>query len=231
MVRPWWCLAMANRWAPPSIAMDLRPARYAITRDGLIIVSSEAGVVDIPVADIVEKGRLGPGQMIAVDFGTQEILKNWTIKARVASQQPYGDWLKDHRQVIPPQLFSEPLQVDAATLLQQQTAFGYTAEDVDLIIQDMAALAKEPTFCMGDDIPLAVLSTKAHLLYDYFKQRFAQVTNPAIDPLRERLVMSLTTQLGARGNLLDVGPEDARLLKLRLRSSMRRSWTKSNRPA
>jgi glutamate synthase (ferredoxin) len=192
----------------------LRPARYAITRDGLIIVSSEAGVVDIPVADIVEKGRLGPGQMIAVDFGTQEILKNWTIKARVASQQPYGDWLETHRQVMPPQLFSEPLQVDAATLLQQQTAFGYTAEDVDLIIQDMAALAKEPTFCMGDDIPLAVLSTKAHLLYDYFKQRFAQVTNPAIDPLRERLVMSLTTQLGARGNLLDVGPEDAQLLKL-----------------
>lgn len=192
----------------------LRPARYAITQDGLIIVSSEAGVVDIPIEDIVEKGRLGPGQMIAVDFGTQEILKNWTIKARVARQQPYGDWLENHRQVIPPQLFSEPLQMDAATLLQQQTAFGYTAEDVDLIIQDMAALAKEPTFCMGDDIPLAVLSTKAHLLYDYFKQRFAQVTNPAIDPLRERLVMSLTTQLGARGNLLDVGPEDAQLLKL-----------------
>ncbi len=192
----------------------LRPARYVITRDGLIIVSSEAGVVDIPVEDIVEKGRLGPGQMIAVDFSTQEILKNWTIKERVAKQQPYGDWLDTHRQVIPPQLFSEPLQVDAATLLQQQTAFGYTAEDVDLIIQDMAALAKEPTFCMGDDIPLAVLSTKAHLLYDYFKQRFAQVTNPAIDPLRERLVMSLTTQLGARGNLLDVGPTDAQFLKL-----------------
>ncbi|MDA0267277.1 MAG: glutamate synthase-related protein [Cyanobacteria bacterium] len=192
----------------------LRPARYVITRDGLIIVSSEAGVVDIPVEDIVEKGRLGPGQMIAVDFDTQEILKNWTIKERVAQQQPYGEWLDTHRQTIQPQLFSEPLQVDAATLLQQQTAFGYTAEDVDLIIQDMAALAKEPTFCMGDDIPLAVLSTKAHLLYDYFKQRFAQVTNPAIDPLRERLVMSLTTQLGARGNLLEVGPEDARLLKL-----------------
>ena len=191
----------------------LRPARYAITQDGLIIVSSEAGVVDLPIADIVEKGRLGPGQMIAVDFGTQEILKNWTVKERIAKQHPYGDWLRAHRQTISPQLFSENLQVDAATLLQQQTAFGYTAEDVDLIIQDMAALAKEPTFCMGDDIPLAVLSTKAHLLYDYFKQRFAQVTNPAIDPLRERLVMSLTTQLGARGNLLEVGPEDARFLK------------------
>jgi glutamate synthase (ferredoxin) len=98
--------------------------------------------------------------------------------------------------------------------LQQQTAFGYTAEDVDMIIQDMASLAKEPTYCMGDDIPLAVLSTKAHLLYDYFKQRFAQVTNPAIDPLRERLVMSLTTQLGARGNLLEEQADYAHLLRL-----------------
>ncbi len=192
----------------------LRPARYAITRDGLIIVSSEAGVVDIAVENIIEKGRLGPGQMIAVDFQTQEILKNWDIKRRVASQQPYGEWLRNHRQTIAPQLFQEDRDLDATTLLRQQTAFGYTAEDVDMILQDMAALGKEPTFCMGDDIPLAVLSTKAHLLYDYFKQRFAQVTNPAIDPLRERLVMSLTTQLGARGNLLEEHPDYAHLLKL-----------------
>jgi len=192
----------------------LRPARYAVTRDGLIIVSSEAGVVDVPVDQIVEKGRLGPGQMIAVDLQSQEILKNWEIKQRVAAQQPYGDWLAQNRQEIRPQLFSETVQVTGAELLQQQTAFGYTAEDLEMIIQDMAALGKEPTFCMGDDIPLAVLSTKAHLLYDYFKQRFAQVTNPAIDPLRERLVMSLDTQLGARGNLLAAHAEYAKLLKL-----------------
>ncbi|MDB9529049.1 glutamate synthase-related protein [Oscillatoria sp. CS-180] len=192
----------------------LRPARYIVTSDGLIIVSSEAGVVDIPIEKIVEKGRLGPGQVIAVDFETQEILKNWDIKQRVANQQPYGDWLTHYRQTIQPQLFSEKTSLEATTLLQQQTAFGYTAEDVDMIIQDMAAQAKEPTFCMGDDIPLAVLSTKAHLLYDYFKQRFAQVTNPPIDPLRERLVMSLETQLGKRGNLLEEHPEYARLLKL-----------------
>jgi glutamate synthase (ferredoxin) len=193
----------------------LRPARYIITSDGLIIVSSEAGVVDVPIESIVEKGRLGPGQMIAVDFETHEILKNWEIKQRVAAQQPYGEWLAQHRQTIAPQLFSETtVLTDSAALLQQQTAFGYTAEDMEMIIQDMAAQGKEPTYCMGDDIPLAVLSTKAHLLYDYFKQRFAQVTNPPIDPLRERLVMSLETQLGQRGNLLEEHAEYARLLKL-----------------
>ncbi|MGF1458769.1 MAG: glutamate synthase-related protein [Leptolyngbyaceae cyanobacterium] len=192
----------------------LRPARYIITSDGLIIVSSEAGVVDVPVDSIVEKGRLGPGQMIAVDFETHEILKNWDIKQRVAHQAPYGEWLNQYRKAIQPQMFAEGTICKGATLMQQQTAFGYTAEDVEMIIQDMAAQGKEPTYCMGDDIPLAVLSTKAHLLYDYFKQRFAQVTNPPIDPLRERLVMSLEMQLGRRGNLLEEQAEHARLLKL-----------------
>ena len=192
----------------------LRPARYVITRDGYIIVSSEAGVVDVDPGQVVEKGRLGPGQMIAVDLQSREILKNWTLKQRVASQQPYGQWLREHRTEMTPQPFANQRFLPPAELLQQQTAFGYTAEDLDMVIQDMAAQGKEPTYCMGDDIPLAVLSGKPHLLYNYFKQRFAQVTNPAIDPLRERLVMSLTTQLGARGNLLDEQPEYARLLKL-----------------
>jgi len=192
----------------------LRPARYLVTKDGLLMVSSEAGVLDVAPEDILEKGRLGPGQMIAVDLQRHEILKNWAIKQRVATRHPYGAWLKSHRVELSPQLFAEQRFYQADELLQQQNAFGYTVEDVDMIIQDMAAQGKEPTFCMGDDIPLAVLSEKPHLLYDYFKQRFAQVTNPAIDPLRERLVMSLTTQLGARGNLLDEKPEYARLLKL-----------------
>ncbi|MEM6253375.1 MAG: glutamate synthase large subunit [Cyanobacteria bacterium P01_D01_bin.156] len=190
----------------------LRPARYAITRSGYLVVSSEAGVVDLPTEDVVEKGRLGPGQMIAIDFDTHEILKNWDIKQRVAQSQPYGDWLRDHRQVISPQLFQERPQLDTKVLLTQQTAFGYTAEDLDMIIQDMAAQGKEPTYCMGNDAPLAVLSDKPHLLYNYFKQRFAQVTNPPIDPLRERLVMSLQTQLGQRSNLLEDQP--SRLIKL-----------------
>ena len=192
----------------------LRPARYVITKDDLLMVSSEAGVLDVAPEDILEKGRLGPGQMIAVDLHSQEILKNWAIKQRVATRHPYGQWLKDNRAEVPPQLFSEQAVYSSEDLLLQQSAFGYTTEDVDMIIQDMAAQAKEPTFCMGDDTPHAVLSSKPHLLYDYFKQRFAQVTNPAIDPLRERLVMSLTTQLGRQGNLLDERPEYARLLQL-----------------
>jgi glutamate synthase (ferredoxin) len=192
----------------------LRPARYAITRDGYIVVSSEAGTVDLDEAEILEKGRLGPGQMIAFDLESHELLKNWELKQRIAQAHPYGEWLRQHRQELSPQPFAEAPMMDQPTLLRHQTAFGYTAEDVEMIIQEMGAQGKEPTFCMGDDIPLAVLSEKPHILYDYFKQRFAQVTNPAIDPLREKLVMSLTTQLGARGNLLAVKPEHAQLLKL-----------------
>ena len=192
----------------------LRPARYCITKDGLVVVGSEAGVVDLPEADIVEKGRLGPGQMITVDLTSHEVLKNWQIKERVATKNPYGDWLNSHRQELKSQPMQSSLSLDPAVLLQQQTAFGYTAEDLEMVIQDMATTSKEPTFCMGDDIPLAVLSSKPHLLYDYFKQRFAQVTNPPIDPLRESLVMSLSMQLGARGNMLQPKAEGARLLKL-----------------
>jgi glutamate synthase (ferredoxin) len=193
----------------------LRPARYVITRDGYIVVASEAGVVDIPETEIVEKGRLGPGQMISVDLETHELLKNWDIKQRVASAKPYGQWLKQYRHELQPQATAEAApKMTGEALLRCQTAFGYTAEDVEMIIQEMAAQGKEPTFCMGDDIPLAVLSEKPRLLYDYFKQRFAQVTNPAIDPYRERLVMSLSTQLGERGNILEEKPEFAHLLKL-----------------
>lgn len=192
----------------------LRPARYTITRDGYIMVSSEAGVIDISEPEIVEKGRLGPGQAIAFDLERHEVLKNWQIKKQVASLQPYGDWLRQHRIDIQPGQFIAENELDSQTLIRQQMAFGYTSEDVEMIIEEMASQGKEPTFCMGDDIPLAVLSTKPRLLYDYFKQRFAQVTNPAIDPLRESLVMSLNMQLGARGNILEAKPENARLLKL-----------------
>jgi len=191
----------------------LRPARYCVTKDGLVIVGSEAGVVPIDEADIIEKGRLGPGQMIAVDLESQEFLLNWEIKKRVSSNLPYGEWLKN-RQNLANQPFSTETELQPEKLLQMQTAFGFGLEDMDMVISDMAKTGKEPTFCMGDDIPLAVLSERPHLLYDYFKQRFAQVTNPAIDPLREGMVMSLNMQLGKRGNLLDVKPEYARMLKI-----------------
>ncbi|MDX2100285.1 MAG: glutamate synthase-related protein [Leptolyngbyaceae cyanobacterium bins.59] len=192
----------------------LRPARYAKTREGWVIVASEAGVVEIPDTDILEKGRLGPGQMIAVDLEKGELLKNWEIKQRVAQTYPYGEWLEAHRASLKGKPFDDMPHLDAQKLLQSQISFGYTSEDVDMIIEVMAAQGKEPTFCMGDDAPLAILSEKPRLLYDYFKQRFAQVTNPPIDPLRESLVMSLTMELGARGNLLEAKPEYARLLKL-----------------
>ncbi|HIK07781.1 MAG TPA: glutamate synthase large subunit [Trichormus sp. M33_DOE_039] len=213
----------------------LRPARYVITKDDYIVVASEAGVVDFPEANIVEKGRLGPGQMIAVDLVNHEVLKNWQIKQRAAKKHPYGEWLRQYRQNLKQIVGQSSASngngngnghkvsenghlttntIDKQTLLRQQIAFGYTTEDVEMVIHPMASNGAEPTFCMGDDIPLAVLSDKPHLLYDYFKQRFAQVTNPAIDPLREKLVMSLKVELGERGNLLAPKPEFAKRLKL-----------------
>ncbi|WP_084639309.1 glutamate synthase large subunit [Geitlerinema sp. PCC 9228] len=194
----------------------LRPARYALMEDGLVVVASEAGVIDLPASQVVEKGRLGPGQTIAVDLQKQQVLKNWDIKKQVAKAHPYGEWLQQYRLCVAQESFQDgdSTWIDKDQLPQQQMAFGYTSEDVEMIVEAMAKQGKEPTFCMGDDIPLAVLSDKPRLLYDYFKQRFAQVTNPAIDPLREGLVMSLEMLLGERGNLLDVKPEYAHLVKL-----------------
>ena len=192
----------------------LRPARYCLTQDGFIFVSSEAGVVPVPETKIVTKGRLGPGQMIAVDFEQQSVLTNWEIKQQIAQQYPYGDWVRSHRRTLTEQPCADATQMDEITHLRQQIAFGYSTEDVDMMIVDMAKDGKEPTFCMGDDAPLAVLSERSHVLYDYFKQRFAQVTNPPIDPLREKLVMSLVLSLGRRGNLLERGPEAAQQLQL-----------------
>ena len=192
----------------------LRPARYCITNDGLVIVASEAGVVDVDEAKVIEKGRLGPGQMVAVELESGEMLHNWEIKQRVAQTRPFGEWIQQQRHSVEAQDFATETQWEKETVLRSQTAFGYTAEDVEMIVVPMATAGKEPTFCMGDDIPLAALSDKPRLLYDYFKQRFAQVTNPPIDPLRESLVMSLSMQLGKRGNILDPNPEAARLLKL-----------------
>lgn len=192
----------------------LRPARYMVTSDGMVIVSSEAGTVDIPEADIIEKGRLGPGQMIAVDLQTNEILHNWDIKERVAKAHPYGEWIKQYRQNLEAKPYHEATTLDEQHLLTYQTAFGYTLEDVEMVVEAMAQDGKEPIFCMGDDAPLAVLSQRPHLLYDYFKQRFAQVTNPPIDPLREGTVMSLAMYLGEKANLLLATPEAANQIKL-----------------
>ncbi|MCP9800981.1 glutamate synthase large subunit [Synechococcus sp. RedBA-s] len=192
----------------------LRPARYCITSDGLVVMGSETGVVEIDESRIVEKGRLGPGQMLAVDLENGRLLQNWQVKEEAASRYPYAAWLQEHRRSLEPQPWRTEQQLANLDLLRHQTAFGFTAEDLDLVIEDMAGQGKEPTYCMGDDIPLAVLSSKPHLLYDYFKQRFAQVTNPPIDPLREELVMSLEMHLGRRGSALRPEPSAASVLHL-----------------
>ena len=192
----------------------LRPARYCITGDGFVVMGSETGVVELEESRIIEKGRLGPGQMLAVDLEQGRLLHNWDVKQEVAARYPYAAWLGEHRRTLAGQPWLQQRQLGDLELMQQQTAFGFTAEDLDLVIEDMAGGAKEPTYCMGDDIPLAVLSGKPHLLYDYFKQRFAQVTNPPIDPLREKLVMSLEMHLGKRGSPLRPDPAAASVLHL-----------------
>ena len=192
----------------------LRPARYCITNDGYVVMGSETGVVELEESRIIEKGRLGPGQMLAVDLEQHRLLRNWDVKEETAARLPYAGWLHDHRRSLSPGAWQTERSLGDLELLQQQTAFGFTAEDLDLVIEDMAGQGKEPTYCMGDDIPLAVLSSKPHLLYDYFKQRFAQVTNPPIDPLREKLVMSLEMHLGRRGSALRPDASGAAVLHL-----------------
>ena len=192
----------------------LRPARYTITDSGLVILSSEAGVIDLSTSNIIKKGRLGPGQMFCIDMINNIILDNWIIKQSVASSCPYNKWLDQYQQELKPQLYLDDLGVNPSEMMRWHTAFGYTSEDVELVIEHMAGLAKEPTFCMGDDTPLAILSNKSHLLFNYFKQRFAQVTNPAIDPLRESLVMSLNVYLGSKGNILEPLDSMAKFIKL-----------------
>ena len=176
----------------------LRPARYSITNDGFVIMGSETGVVDIEENRVIEKGRLGPGQMLAVDLSQNKILRNWEVKAEAAKRKNYKKLIQKRSIKLKNNEWSNTCNLKDFELLQQQTAFGFSSEDNDLILDSMASLSKEPTYCMGDDIPLAVLSSKPHILYDYFKQRFAQVTNPPIDPLREKLVMSLEMHLGER---------------------------------
>ncbi|CAA0812826.1 Ferredoxin-dependent glutamate synthase 1-chloroplastic/mitochondrial [Striga hermonthica] len=187
----------------------LRPARYWRTIDNVVYVASEVGVVPTDDSKVVMKGRLGPGMMITVDLHSGQVFENTEVKKRVALSNPYGKWVNENLRSLKAANFLSVTEMDNETILQRQQAYGYSSEDVQMVIEAMASQAKEPTFCMGDDIPLAVLSRKPHILFDYFKQRFAQVTNPAIDPLREGLVMSLEINLGKRGNILEVGPENA----------------------
>ena len=183
----------------------LRPARFWRTSDDYIYVASEVGVLGDAIsnaANIVAKGRLGPGMMIQADLETGAFQENTEVAKEVATRLDYKEFLKDTK-FLDAKDPGEATTMDAVGLIEAQAAAGYAAEDVSMIIESMAADGMEPTWSMGDDTPMPVLSGRPHLLYDYFKQRFAQVTNPAIDPLREGLVMSLEMTLGAKGNLLD----------------------------
>eukprot|EP00571_Detonula_confervacea_P013151 CAMPEP_0172310350 /NCGR_PEP_ID=MMETSP1058-20130122/11432_1 /TAXON_ID=83371 /ORGANISM="Detonula confervacea, Strain CCMP 353" /LENGTH=1669 /DNA_ID=CAMNT_0013023145 /DNA_START=142 /DNA_END=5151 /DNA_ORIENTATION=- len=192
----------------------LRPARYSITKDGTVYMMSETGVVDLDEADIVSKGRLGPGQMINVDLATGEFKDNIAIKSEIASRHPYGEWIAKNRKDVTKMEFSDDRIYDDSTTTFAQGTFGWGLEDIGMQIQDMAGSAKETTYSMGDDAPIAVLSERPHTPYNYFKQRFAQVTNPPIDPLREGVVMSVAMTLGKKESIYKVSEKGARLIHL-----------------
>ena len=194
----------------------LRPARYLVTDDGLVIMGSEAGMVPLDEARVVEKGRLGPGQMIAVDTSKGVLLTNDAIKDGIAARRPYGEWVSRHLLHLDDYLKTCSTETvwPEHDLRQQQVAFGYTREELQFVLRPMAGEAKEPVGSMGNDTALAVLERRRPLLYDYFKQKFAQVTNPPIDPIREELVMSLDTYVGRRCSFLEEDEEQAKLVHL-----------------
>lgn len=183
----------------------LRPARYLLTDDGTILMASEMGVLDFPQEKIVKKWRLQPGKMLLIDLAQGRIIDDTELKQALAAAHPYREWL-DRTQLRLEELPvpAELPKGDAATLLDRQQAFGVTEEELKFVMQPMAATGQEGIGSMGDDTPLAVLSNRARPLYQYFRQLFAQVTNPPIDPIREELVMSLVSFLGPRPNLLAV---------------------------
>ncbi|MBI2171089.1 MAG: glutamate synthase large subunit [Chloroflexi bacterium] len=194
----------------------LRPFRYTVTKDNLIVMASEAGVLSIPPGRVLYKGRLRPGRMMLIDPEEGRVLDDEEIKSELASRQPYGQWLADNI-VRVDSLASATDKVqpgDSKTLLPRQQAFGYTLEELRMILQPMLESGGEATGSMGTDTPLAVLSDRPQLVFNYFKQLFAQVTNPPLDAIREELVTSLEAPLGAERNLLAETLEHARQLRL-----------------
>jgi glutamate synthase (NADPH/NADH) large chain len=183
----------------------LRPARYCVTKDGLVVLASEAGTLPIPDEDIIQKWRLQPGRMLLIDLEQGRIVADEEIKRSLAEANPYKDWLRRTQIVLEDLRPVEPRQPRTdVSLLDRQQTFGYTQEDLKLLMQPMAVTGQEAVGSMGTDTPLSALSNKSKLLYTYFKQNFAQVTNPPIDPIREELVMSLVSFIGPRPNILDL---------------------------
>jgi len=193
----------------------LRPCRYLVTTDGLAIIGSEAGVVEFPAEKIRAKGRLRPGHLFLIDTVEGRTISDNETKSRIARQTPYRRWLEENRIELRG-LFDAPdiVKTDRTDTIKRMRAFGYTAEEKRMILAPMAVNGQEPIGSMGNDTPLAVLSDRPKLMFNYFRQLFAQVTNPAVDPLREGLVMSLMSFAGKKPNMLDESPQHCRQLKL-----------------
>jgi len=193
----------------------LRPSRYYVTKDDMVIMASEVGVLDIPPENILLKERLHPGRIFLVDTAQGRIISDDEIKAQLAAERPYGEWLKAN-QVRLEDLAPAPVtESDHASVLTRQLAFGYTHEDLRILMAPMATKGEEPIGSMGTDTALAVLSDRARPLYDYFKQLFAQVTNPPLDQIREELVTAMESTVGPEGNLLDPEPASCRQIVLK----------------
>ncbi|MCS5662690.1 MAG: glutamate synthase large subunit [Flavobacteriales bacterium] len=193
----------------------LRPSRYTVTKDGYVIMSSEIGVIEVAPENVVKHGRLEPGKMFLVDMNAGRIIEDQEIKNEVISKHPYQDWVKEHTLALSEVPYTNnqcPVEItDYNTRLR---LFGYTTEDLSTIISPMAENAKEALGSMGIDIPLAVLSNKSQLLYNYFKQLFAQVTNPPLDGIREEIITDISLAIGSDRNLFDVIPEQAKKLRI-----------------
>jgi glutamate synthase (ferredoxin) len=194
----------------------LRPSRYYVTKDDLVIMASEAGVLPIEPERVAFKGRLQPGRMFLVDMQEGRIIADEEIKSQIASAHPYREWLDQHLVGLAQLPDAAPVAAaDSLTVIQRQMAFGYTFEDVRLLLTPMARDGVEAVGSMGADTPLAVLSDRPKLLYDYFQQLFAQVTNPPIDSIREEIITSAETTIGAEGNLLKPEPQSCHLIELK----------------
>ncbi|MDE0606480.1 MAG: glutamate synthase large subunit [Acidimicrobiaceae bacterium] len=192
----------------------LRPSRYWVTDDGLVIMASEVGVVEVPADQVVEKGRLQPGRMFLIDTDEGRIIRDDEIKARLGAARPYRDWIDQNLTTLSDLPPAEPRQSDEGTLTQRQQTFGYTHEEKKLLLAPMAKDAKEAIGSMGTDTPIAVLSNRPRQLSDYFQQLFAQVTNPPLDAIREQIITSLFARVGPEGNLFDPQPSSCRTIHL-----------------
>jgi glutamate synthase (NADPH/NADH) large chain len=192
----------------------LRPSRYWVTDDGLVVLASEVGVLDIPQEKVIRKGRLQPGRMFLVDIGSGRIIEDEEIKESLANNAPYGEWLHAGIVRLSDLPAREHIIYPHSSVLRRQRAFGYTEEELRMIVTPMAKNGIEPIGSMGTDTPIAALSSKPRLLFDYFSQLFAQVTNPPLDAIREELVTSLGGSIGPEHNLLDPGPASCRQISL-----------------